>query len=154
MVEVGQTYGRIQSLGARYVSVVTRDRTEYLIPNEDLITNQVINWSFSDRLVRLKIRVGVAYRTDVSQAMALMIRAAEETTRVLNRPRPSCQLKEFGESSINLELRIWIGDPENGISNVSSLVRLRIWELFRDNGVEIPFPQREIRLIPPPEAEP
>jgi len=153
VVEVGQTYGRIQSLGARYVSVVTRDGTEYLIPNEDLITNQVINWSFSNRLVRLKIPVGVAYRTDVPRAMALMTRAAEETPRVLDRPKPSCQLKGFGDSAIDLELRIWIDDPENGISNVSSEIRLKLWELFRDNGVEIPFPQRDVHLIPPPQVE-
>jgi small-conductance mechanosensitive channel len=125
VIEVGQTYGRIQSLGARYVSVVTRDNTEYIIPNEDLITNRVINWSYTDKLVRLKIGVGVAYDSDV---------------------REVCQLKDFGSSSIDMELRIWIKDPENGISNVSSDVRMAIWETFRKNQIQIPFPQRDLHI--------
>jgi len=95
VIEVGDSYGKIQSLGARYVSVVTRDRFEYLIPNEDLITQQVINWSFSDRLVRLKVGVGVSYGTDIHKAMDLMIQAARGVERVLEEPGPVCQLKNF-----------------------------------------------------------
>ncbi len=146
VIEVGDSYGRIQSLGARYVSVVTRDRYEYLIPNEDLITQQVINWSFSDRLVRLKIGVGVSYDTDVHKAMDLMVQAARGINRVLDDPGPVCQLKNFGDSSVDLELRIWIGDPENGISNVSSAVRLAIWDVFQEQQIEIPFPQRDLHI--------
>ena len=131
VIEVGDSYGRIQSLGARYVSVVTRDRFEYLIPNEDLITQQVINWSFTDRLVRLKIGVGVSYNADIHKAMNLMIQAAREVNRVLEVPGPVCQLKDFGDSSVDLELRIWIGDPENGISNVASAIRLAVWDVFQ-----------------------
>ena len=146
VIEVGDSYGRIQSLGARYVSVVTRDRFEYLIPNEDLITQQVINWSFSDRLVRLKIGVGVAYDTNIHKAMDLMIRAARGIDRILEQPGPVCQLKNFGDSSVDLELRIWIGDPENGISNVGSAVRLAIWDIFQEEHIEIPFPQRDVHV--------
>jgi small-conductance mechanosensitive channel len=146
VIEVGQTYGKIKSLGARYVSVITRDGTEYLIPNENLITNQVINWSFSGRDVRLKLPVGVAYDTDVTLAMDLMITAAAETPRVLTEPGPRCQLKNFGDNAIELELRLWISDPENGISNVRSEVRLNIWQKFKDHGIEIPFPQRDVHI--------
>ncbi|MBU0515944.1 MAG: mechanosensitive ion channel [Proteobacteria bacterium] len=152
VIEVGQTYGRIESLGARYVSVITRDGTEYLIPNENLITQQVINWSFSAKEVRLKIPVGVAYDTDVPRAMELMIAAARETSRVLDDPQPSCQLKDFGDSAIDLELRIWIADPQHGISNVRSQLRLKIWEKFKEAGIEIPFPQRDVHLIAPETA--
>jgi small-conductance mechanosensitive channel len=146
VIEVGDSYGRIESLGARYVSVVTRDGFEYLIPNEDLITQQVINWSFSDRLVRLKIGVGVSYDADIHKAMDLMVQAARRIDRVLEKPAPVCQLKNFGDSSVDLEMRIWIGDPESGISNVSSKVRIAIWDTFQENGIEIPFPQRDVHI--------
>ncbi len=146
VIEVGSTYGRIESLGARYVSVMTRDNTEYLIPNEDLITTQVINWSFSDKLVRLKVVVGVSYDSDIHQVMRLMVAAATGIPRVLSNPKPVCQLKNFGDSSIDMELRLWISDPENGVSNVCSDVRIAIWDAFKANGIEIPFPQRDLHI--------
>ncbi|MEJ2661525.1 MAG: mechanosensitive ion channel [Desulfobacteraceae bacterium] len=146
VVAIGDTFGRIQSLGARYVSVTTRDQTEYLIPNEDLITNQVINWSFSDKLLRLKILVGVSYNSDVHAVMRLMVAAAAATPRVLEHPEPICQLNNFGDSSIDMDLRFWIRDPENGVANVSSAVRLAIWDSFKKHGIEIPFPQRDVHM--------
>jgi len=146
VIEVGNSYGRIESLGARYVSVLTRDGFEYLIPNEDLITHQVINWSFSNNLVRLKIGVGVSYDSDIHQVMDLMIRTAAAIPRVLERPAPSCRLNDFGDSSVDLELRLWISDPANGISNVRSDVRLASWDAFKEHGIEIPFPQRDVHV--------
>lgn len=146
VIEVGSTYGRIQSLGARYVSVATRDKTEYLIPNEDLITTQVINWSFSDNQLRLKIIVGVSYNSDIHEVIRLMVEAAIGVPRVLTNPKPVCQLKNFGDSAIDMELRIWISDPENGIANVSSEVRIAIWDTFKEQGIEIPFPQRDVHI--------
>jgi small-conductance mechanosensitive channel len=154
VIEVGDSYGRIHSLGARYVSVVTRDGFEYLIPNEDLITQQVINWSFSNKLVRLKIGVGVSYGTDIHRARELVIEAAKNIHRVLDNPAPVCQLKEFGNSSVDLELRIWIADPEKGVSNVSSDVRLAIWDAFQENNIEIPFPQRDVYIKSAPPGSP
>jgi small-conductance mechanosensitive channel len=130
------------------VSVATRDKTEYLIPNEDLITTHVVNWSFSDKLVRLKIVVGVSYGSDIHAVMRLMVEAAANITRVLANPKPVCQLKNFGDNSIDMELRIWIIDPENGVSNVSSAVRVAIWDAFKEHGIEIPFPQRDVHIIP------
>ena len=146
VIEVGDSYGKIASLGARYVSVVTRDGFEYLIPNEDLITQQVINWSFSDRLVRLKIGVGVSYDADIHKAMDLIVQTARGIERVLNKPGPVCQLKNFGDSSVDLELRIWIGDPDKGIANVSSALRIAIWDAFQQHNIEIPFPQRDLHI--------
>jgi small-conductance mechanosensitive channel len=146
VIAIGSTYGRIQSLGARYVSVATRDRTEYLIPNEDLITTQVINWSFSDKLVRLKIVVGVSYDCDIHEVMRLMVEASINIPRVLSNPKPACQLKSFGDSSIDMELRIWISDPANGVSNVSSAVRVAIWDVFKKHEIEIPYPQRDVHI--------
>jgi small-conductance mechanosensitive channel len=148
VIEVGDSYGRIDSLGARYVSVATRDGLEFLIPNEDLITQQVINWSFSNALVRLKIGVGVSYDTDIHHAMDLMVQAASGIDRVLEKPGPVCQLKNFGDNAVDLELRIWVNDPDKGISNVSSAVRVAIWDVFKEHDVEIPFPQRDVHIIP------
>lgn len=151
VIEIGSTYGSIQSLGARYVSVATRDKMEYLIPNEDLITNQVVNWSFSDKQVRLKIDVGVSYNSDVHEVMRLIVEAAQDIPRVLENPKPVCQLKNFGDNSIDMELRIWISDPENGISNVRSAVRVSIWDAFKEHDIEIPFPQRDVHIKSNPE---
>ena len=131
VISVGDTYGWVSSLGARYVSVVTRDATEYLIPNEQLITERVINWSYSTAEVRLKLPVGISYSADVRKAIELCQQAANETPRVLNQPKPACLLKGFGDNAVNLELRVWINDPRNGVSNVKSEVFLRIWDNFR-----------------------
>jgi small-conductance mechanosensitive channel len=151
VISVGDTYGWVNSLGARHVSVITRDGTEYLIPNEQLIAQQVVNWSYSNNEVRLKLPVGIAYGTDVRQAIALCQEAAGETPRVLREPKPTCLMKGFGESAVNLELRIWIDDPRRGVSNVKSEVFLRLWDKFREHGIEIPFPQRDLHLRTPPE---
>lgn len=142
VIQVGQTYGWINHLGSRYISVVTRDGIEHLIPNEDLITGQVINWSYSNNLVRLKVPVGLAYGSDLELAMKVMLEAAKATPRVLPLPEPSCRLLNLGDSSLNFQLYIWISDPQNGIQGVMSDVSLEILKRFREHGIEIPFPQR------------
>lgn len=146
VIEVAGTYGWVRSLGARYTSVVTRDGHEHLIPNEDFIVNTVTNWSFSDRNVRIRKPIGVAYKTDIRKAQALVIEAALDVERVLKQPPPQCHLTGFGDNSIDLEVRFWLGDPEKGTANVSSLVLLGIWDRFREHGIEIPYPQRDIHI--------
>lgn len=146
VITVGQTFGWINHLGARYVSVITRDGIEHLIPNEVLITERVENWSYSDNLVRLKVPIGISYKADVRLAMQLCLNAANATPRILSNPEPRCLLKGFGDSSVDLELRMWIDDPTNGRGNVLSEVLLGVWDRFQENGVEIPFPQRDLHL--------
>ena len=146
VIAVGGTYGWVASLGARYAAVRTRDGVEYLIPNEELITQRVENWSHSDKAVRLNIPVGISYRSDVRLAMDLCRRAPETVERVLADPPAQCLLRGFGDSSVDLEIRIWIDDPSEGRSNVTSDVLLRVWDLFREHGIEIPFPQRDLHL--------
>ncbi len=114
VIEIGGTYGWITKLNARFVSVVTRDGLEHLIPNEDLITQRVVNWTYSNDLVRLHIPVGVGYQSDVRAAMRLIIEAAEAVERVLKTPKPICLLTGFGDSAVDLEARFWINDPRNG----------------------------------------
>jgi small-conductance mechanosensitive channel len=145
-IGVAGTYGSIQSLGARYVSVITRDGIEHLIPNEELIVTRVENWSFSGKHVRLKVPVGISYGADVHQAIALCVEATEGLERVVDSPKPVCLLKGFGDSAVDLEIRFWIRDPQSGVSNIKSAVLLCVWDLFHENGIEIPFPQRDLHL--------
>jgi len=146
VIEIDNTYGWINSLRARYASIITRDGKEHLIPNEDLITNRVVNWSFSDKNIRVRVPVGISYDSDPRIAMALCVEAAQASGRVLNDPEPRCLLTEFGDNSINLELRFWINDPSNGVGNARSEVLLGIWDRFKESGISIPFPQRDIHL--------
>ncbi len=152
VIAVGSTYGWVNSMGARYVSLVTRDGVEYLIPNEDLITQRVENWSYTNDLVRLRCAFGVSYQSDVRKAMALAVEAAVAAPRVMNAPPPLCIMTGFGESSVDFELRFWIRDPQNGTANVKSEILLGIWDRFHANGIEIPFPQRDLHIKAEPAA--
>lgn len=133
----GDQFGAVTKIGVRAVSVVTRDGKEHLIPNEQLMTEPVENWSYSSRNVRVHIPVGVAYDCDLPLAQRLMIEAATAAERVLDDPKPTVWLTAFGDSSVNHEILAWINDPESGVGNVRSDVLNRLWVLFKDNGIEI-----------------
>ena len=155
-ITLGETFGWIRELRARFVSVITRDGREFLIPNEDFITHEVVNWSFSDRFVRLDVPFGVSYKSDPHRVTELAIAAAASVGRVdTRRTRPVCWMTEFGDSSINFLLRFWIDDPQQGLTNIRGKVLLALWDTFKENGIEIPFPQREISIknVPPPLVE-
>lgn len=148
VISLGETFGWINALGARYVSVVTRDGKEYLIPNEDLITNQVVNWSHSNEFVRLDIYFGTAYGDDPHTVRRVAIAAAMTCERVLREPKtPVCHIVGFGDSSVDYILRFWIRDPTGGLTNIRGNVYLALWDAFRENGISIPFPQREVRML-------
>ncbi len=140
------TFGQIRKIGIRAVSVTTRDQREYLIPNENLMVNQVENWSYSSRNVRMQIPVGVSYNCDIRQAEQLMLEAARSCDRVLKSPPPTCWLDGYGDSSVDFIIHCWIADPEDGVGNVRSQVLKKLWDLFQENEVEIPFPQRDLNL--------
>jgi small-conductance mechanosensitive channel len=146
VIEVGSTFGTVTYLGARYASVLGRDGKEYLIPNENLISNQVVNWSYTSPTVRIDTAFGVAYSSDLHLVRRLAIEVAGRIPRVLSAPAPACHVTGFGDSAVNLVLRYWIQDPENGVTNVRSEVLLGLWDAFRANQVELPFPQRELRI--------
>lgn len=149
VISLGETFGWINALGARYVSVVTRDGREYLIPNEDLITGQVVNWSHSDQFVRLDLTFGTSYADDPHVVRAVAIGAAKSVKRVLSGPGhdPVCHITGFGDSSVDYILRIWISDPTAGLTNIRGNVFLALWDAFKAEGISIPFPQREVRLL-------
>ena len=149
-ITVGETFGWIRELRARFVSVVTRDGREYLIPNEDFITTQVINWSFSDKYVRLDVPFGVAYDSDPHEVVDIAIAAAASVDRVVATYRPPvCWMTEFGDSSINFLLRFWIEDPQQGLTNIRGKVMMALWDAFKENGISIPFPHREVIMKTP-----
>lgn len=146
VITVENTYGWVNKLGARYVSIITRDGIEHLIPNETMITEPVSNWTHSDANTRLRIPIGVHYETDLELATRLGVEAAQSQSRVLNDPAPRCLVKGFGESAIDLEIRFWIQDADSGVSNIKSAVILEVWRLYREHGIRIPYPQRDLHI--------
>jgi small-conductance mechanosensitive channel len=142
---VSNTVGQVKKIGIRAVSVTTRDKKEYLIPNENLMINQVENWSYSSREVRIRVPVTVAPTSDLELAEKLMIEAAHASPRVLDTPPPTVWLMEFAKAGVAFEIRVWIDDPEEGIASVRSDILKRLWKLFQQDGVELPDPaQRNV----------
>ncbi len=154
VISLGQTFGWITELNARYVSVVTRDGKEYLIPNEDLITGQVVNWSYTNDLVRLDVDFGVSYEADPHLVRRIAVEAASSVARVSRDPKAVCHMTGFGESSIDFVLRFWIIDPSGGLTNVRGAVLLALFDALKAENVEIPFPQRVVHFKerPPEQA--
>ncbi|HST36465.1 MAG TPA: mechanosensitive ion channel domain-containing protein [Allosphingosinicella sp.] len=146
VISVGESFGSVNKIGVRAVSIVTRDGKEYLIPNELLMTQEVVNWSYSSRDVRISIPINIAYDCDVKLAHRLLVEAANASPRVLDVPQPAVWMTKFGENAIEHEIRVWILDPEAGLGSVRSDILNRVLELFRENGIEIPGPQQDVRI--------
>jgi small-conductance mechanosensitive channel len=141
-----ENFGWVQELRGRYVVVRDRDGVEMLVPNQQLISNAVINWSYTDPRIRLKLPVRVSYRDDPEVALQILLTACEGQVRVLRDPLPVSRLMHFGDSGIELELRFWIADPQDGVNNVRSDVNRAIWRLFKERNITIPVTQHEIQL--------
>ena len=146
VVEIDEVFGQVRSLNSRYVDVVARSGKEFLIPNENFITSQVINWSYSDNYVRVDLDIGVGYDSDLKRVRELIMEASEDKERLLSRPEPRCLVKNFGDNTVDFQLRFWINDPEEGVDNIKSELMMDIWELFHENGINIAFPQRDLHL--------
>jgi len=147
-LEDSQTFGWVRTMGARYTEIITRDNKSYLIPNEDFVTQRVVNWSHdNDRLVRISVEFGVSYNADIHHVIAISKVAATKPERVVETPEPVCWITEFGDSSVNLTLRFWIKDAEGGVSNVKGEVMLHLWDTLQEHKIEIPFPQRVVHMV-------
>jgi len=146
VITVGDSYGWVVKLHARYIVVRTRDGVEKLIPNANLIASEITNWTHSDRAVRLHVKVGVSYTADPFKVRELLLHVADNHERVLKYPQPNVLFVNFGESSLDFELRLWINDPQEGIENVRSAMRFEIWKVFKAHGIEIPYPQRDLHI--------
>jgi small-conductance mechanosensitive channel len=147
MITVDGHYGEVTRITTRYMVVRTLTGVEAIIPNDTLVTSTVLNHSYTDKRVRLAVRVQVGYRTDVPALLALMINLAQEHPRVLREPEPTAHVVNLAESGIDVELGFWIEDPERGSQNVRSDVSVEILREFQARGIEIPYPQREVRLL-------
>ena len=146
VIVVGDSFGWVNKIGVRAVSVVTRDGKEHLIPNENLMTQEVENWSYTNRNVRVRIPIGVAYESDLRLAQSLMLKAAMDSPRVLNSPKPNVWLTSYGDYAVEHEILAWISDPESGVGNVRSDVLNRLWWLFKEHDIVVPVPRQEIYI--------
>ncbi len=147
IIQVGSDSGEVTQITTRYTVLKHPAGSEFIVPNETLIGSTVQNQTYSDTRIRLSTTVGVAYDCDLDLACRLMTEAAASHPRVLAEPAPKVFLTQFADSAINLELGLWIGDPEEGKGNIVSDINFAIWRAFREHGVAIPFPQREVRLL-------
>ncbi|WP_431323344.1 mechanosensitive ion channel domain-containing protein [Rhizobium sp. YTU87027] len=152
-ITLGETFGAIRDLRSRFVSVITRDGKEYLIPNEDFISQQVVNWSFSSEFVRIEVVFGTSYDSDPHEVARIAVEAAKAIPRVASTHAPPvCWMTAFGSSSLDFKLRFWISDPSNGLTNVRGQVLMALWDAFKAAGISIPFPHREIIVKTPVEV--
>jgi small-conductance mechanosensitive channel len=142
-----ENFGWVQELRGRFVVVRDRDGVDTLVPNQNLITNSVINWSYSDQRVRLRLPVTISYDDDPEVALQALMEATQHHPRILKEPHPVTRLMSFEDHGMRLEVRFWIADPMNGVNNVRSDINREIWKVFRQQGIKIPVAQREIRML-------
>ncbi len=142
-----ENFGWVQELRGRYIVVRDRDGVETLVPNQNLITNSVINWSYSDQRVRIRLPVMVSYQDDPEIALQVLLDAAAHHPRILKDPGPVSRLMSFENYGMRVEVRFWIRDPMNGVNNVRSDVNREIWRLFKKHGITIPVQQHDVRMI-------
>lgn len=153
VITVGDKFGWVHEMKARYVVVRNREGVDTLIPNENLIISEVINWSYMDRNIRMTIPVQISYDDDPEEGLEILMSCASASPRVLTDPPPMARLTAFSDSGINLELRVWICDPENGFANVKSDINLAVWKKFKAAGITIPYPQRDVHIKHMPAAK-
>ncbi len=142
-------YGFARTTNARYTLVESFDGREVMVPNEDFITNRVVNWTFSNQQGRVEIPVGVSYGSDIERARELILEAARSHPRCSTDPEPQCYLRQFGDSSVDFLLLFWVDDVTQGRYEPQSDVMRAIWKSFGENGITIPFPQRDVHMHQP-----
>jgi small-conductance mechanosensitive channel len=153
VISLGETYGWVEAMGARYISVLSRDGREYLIPNEDFVTQRVINWTYTTDNVRHSVEFSVDVVADPHVVQRVAIAAAAGVPRVLANPEPDCHFMAFGAKSLDFSARFWIKDPAEGATNVKSAVRLAIWDALKREGIPIPTQVQDWRVVAPVRVE-
>jgi small-conductance mechanosensitive channel len=145
LVTIGDSSGRISAMKTRYISVAAGDGREFLIPNEDLVTQKVTNWTYTDKNTLVKVNFGTNYESDPRQVCRLAAEIAGAAPRAIKSRTPNCILTEFAETGMKFSLTFWIADPD-GMDNVKSDVMLSLWEAFKREGIRVPYPVRELRI--------
>lgn len=146
LITVGDSFGRVSAMNTRYISVAAGDGREFLIPNEDLITQKVVNWTYTDRNTQVKVNFATDHEADPNLVCKLAVEIASATPRVIVFKPPTCLLAEFAETGMKFSLSFWIADPDAGMDNVRSDVMLALWDAFKRENIHVPYPVREIRL--------
>jgi len=145
LVTIGDSTGRISEMKTRYISVAAGDGREFLIPNEDLVTQKVTNWTYTDKNTLVKVNFGASYDADPRLVCKLALEIAATAKRAIKGKPPNCIITEFAEAGVKFSLNFWIADPD-GMDNVKSEVMLSLWEVFKREGIRMPYPVREIRI--------
>jgi small-conductance mechanosensitive channel len=145
LVTIGDNSGRISAMKTRYISVAAGDGREFLIPNEDLVTQKVTNWTYTNKNTLVKVNFATSYDVDPRLVCKLAIETASLAPRALKNRPPNCILSEFAETGMRFSLTFWIADPD-GMDNVKSEVMLSLWDAFKREGIRVPYPVREIRV--------
>ncbi len=145
-IEVGGVDGKVTGIGARSTTVRTNDNITIIVPNSKFISENVVNWSFENNIIRFRVPIGVAYDTDVNSAKRILLEIARENKDVLDEPKPAVRLMKFGDSSIDLQLWVWTKDKLQRKTVLVSNLNFAIWEKFRENEIEIPFPQTDLHI--------
>jgi len=145
LVTIGDSQGKISAMKTRYISVAAGDGREFLIPNEDLVTQKVVNWTYTDKNTLVKIPFATNYDADPRLVCKLAIDTASAHPRATKAKPPNCILTEFAEAGMKFSLTFWIADPD-GMDNVKSEVMLALWEIFKREGIRVPYPVRELRI--------
>jgi small-conductance mechanosensitive channel len=150
IIDVGDLFGEVRHIGFRASTVRTRRGADIIIPNAEFITARVSNWTFGDRLRRIDIPVGVAYASDPKKVIGVLEKVARANPRVLSTPAPFCFFMNYGDSSINFELRVWT-DQSSDYIQLRSELNAAVYDAVKAAGMSFPFPQREIRLLSDPD---
>src|ERR1700730_18121050 len=145
LVTIGDSSGRISAMKTRYISVAAGDGREFLIPNEDLVTQKVVNWTYTDKNTLVKVTFGTNYDADPRLVCKLAVGIAAAASRAIKSKPPSCLLIEFAEAGMKFSLTFWIADPD-GMDNVKSEVMMSLWDAFKREGIQVPYPVRELRI--------
>lgn len=146
LITIDDSFGRVSAMNTRYISIAAGDGREFLIPNEDLITKKVVNWTYTNTNTLLKVNFATNYEADPNLVCRLAVEIASATPRVLPIKPPTCLLTDLGETGMKFSLTFWIADPDAGMDNVRSEVMLALWDAFRRENIHAPYPVREIRI--------
>jgi small-conductance mechanosensitive channel len=145
-VDVGNVHGDVVRISARATTVVTNDNIAIIVPNSDFVSTKVTNWSFTDRKVRFDIPVGVSYSSDPNQVTELLLEVATDHPGVLSAPKPDVLFEEFGDNSLNFTLLVWTTTYATRPRVLRSELNYAISAIFKENDIEIPFPQRDLHV--------